>query len=78
MLCLAYKQRPSRYLFSVVQVERDNRLRHFFPNSKCVAKFGLSSWFRDVYRLADHHTTMQNEHQDHRMELENGTFCEES
>ena len=78
MLCLAYKRRPSRYLFSVVQVERDNRLGHFFSNSECAAKFGLSSWLRNVYRLADHHTSMQNEHQDHGVEFEDGPFCDKT
>ena len=78
MLCLAYKRRPSRYLFSVVQVERDNRLRHFFSKSKCAAKFGLSSWLRNVYRLADHHASMQNEHQNHGVEFEDGTFCDKT
>lgn len=75
---LAYKRRPSRYLFSVVQVERDNRPRHSFSNSKCVAKFGLNSWLRNVYRLADHHAPMQNEHQDHRVEFEDRTFCDKT
>ena len=78
MLCLAYKRNPSRYLFSVVRVERDNRLGHFFSNSKCAAKCGLSSWLRNVYRLADHHTSMQNEHQDNGVEFEDGTLCDKS
>lgn len=78
MLCLVYKRRPSPYLFSVVQVERDNRHRHFFSKTKCAAKFGLSSGLRNVYRLADHHASMQNEHQDHGVEFKDGTFCDKT
>lgn len=45
---------------------------------RCLFFFLFSSRLRDVYRLADHETSMQNKHENHRVELEDCTFREET
>ena len=77
---MPYLSCPVQCLFSVAQVEKDNGVEH------CISRlnawphlfFAFRLWLGDVYGLANHKASMQNKHQDDRVELENSAFGEQT